>query len=217
MKICFALFLALRTMSWASDEPSYCDPDTFFATQLKMKRAGVKRLHIFELGHVKLTGLAVGDSDTSRVIDLAEELSDSKSAEGYCTFYFNDGDYGATQEFEWIKLKNPKSLDEEEVAEKYRKRLDQAFSSGRGSILECMERRQYAALGCDGMKHRGPTVFGMLLSFSGCNPVNSAEIVNRLWGLNGVAPEVRLSAIREGYAMGSERPRLRERYQQLLR
>ena len=74
-------------------------------------------------------------------------------------------------------------------------------SSGNG-FLSCLEESKYLAIGCHGMLHRGPSAFAMILAFSGCSPAHSLEIVNHLWGLNGVKYEVRNAIAEAGYELG---------------
>ena len=97
------------------------------------------------------------------------------------------------------------------------KQIEEAFDTKKGpSFLSCAENRHYLALGCNSMAHRGPTVFGMLLAFSGCTPEHSLEIVNHIWGQNGVSDETRLTLIQEGATHGKTRPESREHFRELF-
>jgi hypothetical protein len=95
----------------------------------------------------------------------------------------------------------------------YRAVLQDQFAKAPISFLSCLENNKILIMGCNAQMHRGPTVFGMLLSFSGCSAEHSAEIVNSLWGLNGVKAEVRLAIIDEGRKLGDEDPNARLRLQ----
>ncbi len=59
---------------------------------------------------------------------------------------------------------------------------------------------------CNGMRHRGPTSFGMLLTYSGCSAEPANTTVNKIWGLNGVNPAVRLAIIQKAYDYGQSNP-----------
>ncbi len=71
-------------------------------------------------------------------------------------------------------------------------------------------------MGCDEMKHRGPTAFAMFLSFEGCSPEHSVEIANRLWGENGVSAATRQTVARKGFELGRQRAGIRARLQDLM-
>jgi hypothetical protein len=66
------------------------------------------------------------------------------------------------------------------------------------------------------MAHRGPTVFGMLLAYSGCSAEHSLEITNQIWGLNGVKRKVRLAIIRKAYELGNTQKESRKRLAELF-
>ena len=60
------------------------------------------------------------------------------------------------------------------------------------NMLWCMQHFHYVGMGCDSMKHRGPTVFGILLVKSGCTPEQAFNIVHDVWGDNDVAEQRKL-------------------------
>ncbi len=173
----------------------------------------LERAHLYTLGSVKLLGVAVGGSDTQDLIHFATSHSNTDSLEKYCTWYLNKGDDNAEAAFNHHYVNNPSSLNITTGPAQYRQVLKDEFAKARPNFLNCIEQNKYLAMGCNGQKHRGPTVFGMLLAFSGCSPQNAATIVNKVWGLNGVKPEVRLAIINEGKLLGDEDPEARDRMQ----
>ncbi|MFZ9594546.1 MAG: hypothetical protein ACO3A2_00515 [Bdellovibrionia bacterium] len=208
-------------------EPSYCDPDRFDATEIRLSedvylpQSGLKRIHAFQLGQVTLVGLGVGDSSVQAVKDLAQKYAPQMKAKGYCTWYLNhpkvESDLNkklAAQTFIHKDiLKNPMSMDEQEVGKAFMEVIGSSFDQEPTSFLSCVTGQKYLALGCNGMMHRGPTVFGMVLAFSGCSPSHALEISNQIWGLNGVKRKVRLSAIQKAYELGERHPESRKRMQ----
>ncbi len=94
--------------------------------------------------------------------------------------------------------------------------LENTFDKGKINFLNCAKEEKYIALGCNEMMHRGPTVFGMLLAFSGCEPEHALEIVNQTWGLNGVKRKVRLAVIRKAFELASTHPESRKQLQELF-
>ena len=198
-----------------SGEPPFCVPDVFMKQEIPEEDSGaIKRLRAYRLGSVVLAGMAIGESDAASVAELAAG-HEVTADERFCTWYVNRGNAAAEQRFHQVYLPNPSSLSPDNAARRYGELLGPAFAEGKGSIWWCLEEKGYLAVGCNGQKHRGPTVFGMVLAALGCSPENAAEIVNRIWGLNGVPPANRLAPIRQAYDLGAERaglhPRLRER------
>lgn len=225
---------AASLSSPSSQEPSYCDPALFDEKEMdlgdfeKLKADGIQRAHGFKLGQVTLIGLGVGDSKTSSVVHLAQKYSEHLTQEKrYCTWYLNhpkgliprEDQYRITSAKMFNHLdvnKNPMSLNEKEATEEFMKVLEKAFDTHANSFLNCATDQHYIALGCNGMRHRGPTVFGMLLAFSGCSPEHALEISNQVWGLNGVKRKVRLAVIRKAYELGQSRSNSRKKLAQLF-
>jgi hypothetical protein len=200
-------------------EPAYCDPATFSRLEVplaKEERKHVKRLHVFRLGRVTVAGLAVGHSAPAAVRALAGRFSRAGTGERYCTWYLNDGNPEASRTFNFHYVPNPILLDETRGPAVYLQALDSSFAADAESFLSCAEQHGFLALGCDGMRHRGPTVFGMLLAFSGCAPEHALRIANDFWDLNGVRPAVRLAIIRAAYDRGRAHPGESERLRALL-
>ena len=107
-------------------------------------------------------------------------------------------------------------MTEKEAVAEFMNILEKTFDSSSTSFLSCASEQHYIALGCNGMRHRGPTVFGMLLAFSGCSPKNALEISNQIWGLNGVKRKVRLAVIEKAYELGASHRSSREKLAQLF-
>lgn len=193
-------------------EPSYCDPKAFFAKEVKFNNK-IERAHVYKLGDMLLMGAAIGNSKAKDLIKFETEHSDATAADKYCTWYFNEGDGEAEEMFTHIYLNNPSRLTTVTGPAEYSSKLKDVFANASVNFMKCATDHKYIALGCNGQKHRGPTVFGMLLAFSGCSPQNAATIVNTTWGLNGVKPEVRAAIIAEGKRLGDADPEARRRLQ----
>ncbi len=175
-------------------ELPYCNPATFKKKEIKYKGGRVPdRLHVFQLGAVKLAGLGVGNSDTADVQKMARYYAPTlTAADKFCTFYLNDGDSGAGKAFNWYNIPNkPTGSDYNKRIKEFSAILGNVFDKSTPSFLSCAEKQKFVALGCDGMKHRGPTVFAMLLAYSGCSAANAVTIANGFWGENGITPEMR--------------------------
>lgn len=208
---CVLICLVFTINSFAQ-EPAYCDPKIFLSKE-STKLNTLIRDHIFKFDDTIILGAAVGLTPSLNIIAYATNNSNVTSAENYCTWYFNEGNENATVKFNHFYVENPKNLTVTSGPAEYRQILQDQFAKSSISFLSCIEQHKYLAMGCNGQMHRGPTVFGMLLSFSGCSATQSAKIVNSLWGLNGVKAEVRLAIIEEGYKLGNEDPDARLRMQ----
>ena len=194
-------------------EPEYCDPMTFLSKEIEFKANGLSNAHKFKLGDVTVMGLAVGNSDAKSVMNYATANSSAKANQKYCTWYYNQGNMEAEKLFTHIYLTNPRDLDTSNGPQEYGEKLVNQFANETTSFLSCALEHKYVAMGCNGQKHRGPTVFGMMLGYSGCNPERAAKIVNVVWGLNGVKPEVRLAIIKMGKDLGDQNPTQRQQLQ----
>lgn len=221
MKAAMLLMLLLSTPAHAEGlqppvEPYFCDPAVFVQQEIVPKDGGgIKRLHAYRLGGVVLSGMAIGASEAGAVESFAGTQG-ATPQERFCTWYVNKGNTEAERTFRHIYLPDPSSLSPEEAAERYAQLLAPAFAEERGSIWWCLEQQGFIAVGCNGQLHRGPTVFGMVLAALGCSAENAAEIVNRIWGLNGVPPATRLAAIKQGAEAGARSAALRSRVQRRL-
>lgn len=207
--------LSITQNTFAADEPAYCEPEVFFKKEIATQ-SGIWRSHTFQFGDVILLGGAIGYSLPFKVTAFAEENSTASSAEKYCTWYYNEGNDFASTLFSHAYVSNPQNVTVVTGPQEYREVLKDQFAKVNTNFLSCLENHKYLAMGCNGQMHRGPTVFGMLLSFSGCSSKNSLAIVNKLWGANGVKPEVRQAIIEEGYKLGNEDPEARQRMQKAL-
>jgi hypothetical protein len=205
---CLFFVLSLVTLfstAAFADEPSYCNPTEFYKHEISGANGtinGIQRLHMYQLGKVKVAGLAVGASMTESVKALSDKYSSSDVREKYCTWYFNVGNHDAKMTFNWHYVPNPTHISPAEASQIFIKSLASSFDADSVSFVSCAERFNYLAMGCDEQRHRGPTAFGMMLAYSGCSPEHAAEIVNTLWGLNGIPAETRLAIIRAGGELG---------------
>lgn len=197
-------------------EPAYCDPKTFLEKESKIDTSGMSAAHQFKLGDSTLLGVGVGNSDADALTDYATTNSTAGKSSNYCTWYYNEGNDDAENLFNHIYLTNPKDLTSTTGPREYSSKLKNQFADTTNSFITCLNDHKYIALGCNGMKHRGPTVFGMILAYSGCKPERASKVVNVVWGLNGVDEQVRLAIIREGKNLGDQNPSHREKLQQLL-
>lgn len=218
MKTPINFIIALSVLTFANisaaAEPAYCNPATFFAKEVKHNNSKLERGHLYQLGEVKLLGVAVGNSKTSELVKFAMAQSSAEASDKYCTWYFNEGNSEAEAAFTHRYVSNPSGLTTTTGPAQYNKVLRNEFANSIPSFLSCAQNHKYIAMGCNGQKHRGPTVVGMLLAYSGCSPENAATIVNTIWGLNGVKAAVRLSIINEGKKLGNADPEARVRMQQ---
>ncbi len=177
------------------NEPAYCAPATFRGLEVAYPaRAGadLDALKVFQVGSVTVAGLGVGKASTEDVKKLAQYYAPDLAPEDkYCTFYFNDGDKGARSAFNWYNLPKPSGSNYEKKKRKYSEILAPIFDEANPSFLSCAEKRHFLAMGCDGMKHRGPTAFAMFLAYAGCSAENAVAIVDGVWGTNGIKSEMR--------------------------
>lgn len=227
----------------APSEPAYCDPSAFDERELKLgdglelERSGLNRVHAFKLGKVTLVGVGVGNSKASALKELEQKHSVKSSStlgksvsnpspeNKFCTFYLNhpkgDGNDGprleASKAFNHKDIiPNPSQLTEDVAAKEFMAVIEKTFDRESTNFLSCAQEDNYIALGCNGMMHRGPTVFGMVLAFSGCTPEHALEVANQTWGLNGVKRKVRLAVIKKAYELGSARPESRKKLADLF-
>ena len=213
-------------------EPEYCRLEKFLSYEIQEGDDRLIRGHSFQLGQIKLVGMSVGKSSKESMKKLAEDASSKFLTEfpeavlqttpqtiqeaKYCTWYLHYYNQNAAQVFNWRPVHDPRPLTPKEVGQIYLDEFKSQFSIEPISFLSCLEQHHYAALGCHGMLHRGPSVFAMLLSYSGCQPESSLRIVNELWGLNGVSYDTRLAIAKAGYELGFREPEASRRMRNLF-
>lgn len=219
-------------------EPLYCHPDVFDEKEILIKeryefeKDGLIRVHIFKVGQMTLAGLAVGESKVEGTKKLALRFAPGSENDKYCTWYLNhpsdtlhNNQPDPLKENKLIAAKdfihrdivrNPRDLTSDEAIKEVMSVMTTSFTEENDSFLKCAEKYHYIALGCNGQKHRGPTVFGMLLAFSGCHPESALEIANQIWGLNQVKRKTRLAIIKQAYELGQKYPNKRKRLQHLF-
>jgi len=222
----FALTFILSFNSYAQnviEEPSYCSPEKFAQLEInnpvsESEQNNLQRLHAFKLGKTILVGMAVGNSQTSSTQNFAFQMSDANVAQSnYCTWYFAKSNKTAVDSFISHPIRSPLFITKKNAPKVFMKAVQSSFfEDGNFSFINCAEEHHYIAMGCNEQKHRGPTAFGMLLSFSGCSPDHAAIIVNNTWGLNGFNPKSRLGAIQAAYDYGSKNPEERARLARIL-
>ncbi len=196
-------------------EPLYCDYDNFKKYEVERPDNGVERAHVYQLGQLTLVGLAVGDSPVAATQELAAQYGTFAPEERDCTWYFNDGSDEAAEAFHQQYVPSP-VLQFSSIAKKYRTVLSTSFATDPVSFLSCATKHHYIAMGCDGMRHRGPSVFAMLLAFSGCSAKNATKIANKVWGINFVFPSTRRAIAQVGYDIGEANPAWRQALQQAM-
>ena len=222
------MFLALLvgvlpSVSSAQATPAYCDKQTFLSREIPLPDRLTFRGHAFRLGRATIIGLGLGFSQTDEVSELARAFSPAaSSSNGFLTWYLSDEYVSSMERFNDFPLPSPRKgdfdpADRPELVNTF----DRTFASmldpsSNHSILVGLESHSYFALGCDSQKHRGPTVFGMVLAASGCTAEQSAAIVNAIWQLNGVPKDLRLEIIARAAKIGEEHPEWRERLRQAL-
>jgi hypothetical protein len=146
---------------------------------------------------------------------VAQDFSDVGYPQGYCTWYVNDANPVAAYAFNFHPLPHP-TAESEKIAEIYITEMASSFHQDKTSFLSCAEQFGYLGLGCDGMMHRGPTLFAMLLSYAGCSPEHSTEIANRIWGENGVPSKTRIAAAKRAAELAEANPRESGRLRKLF-
>lgn len=211
------LFISVSAVTAAAEpraqEPAYCDLNAFLKSEVAAPISqSIQRLHLYRLGNVTVAGMAMGLSKTSEMEALAESFSAGANV-NFCTWYLNKGNTEAEKSFNHHYVDNPNKLTPEQAVTQFMGALQSSFTNGANTFLACAETRGYIAMGCNGQMHRGPSGIGMLLAFSGCTPEHAEAIVDRIWGLNGVQYNVRLSIIQAGFDLGSQNPALRQRLQ----
>jgi hypothetical protein len=214
-KIVALLFLFTVSAQANSDmslaEPGYCDLANFRAREVKQVTGQLKRLHAYQLGSVVVAGLAVGESSASGVTKLANHFSNASAQDGYCTWYINQGNSQAEKAFNWKPVSKPTSSS---AVKEYMSKLGPALDQNKNNMVRCAENNRYIALGCQGMKHRGPTFFGMLLAYSGCSAKSANKIVNTVWGTNGISASLRETIMQKAYELGRAHPEQSSKLQQ---
>lgn len=203
----------------STTEPAFCTPANFYRTEFAINTSGLDRAYAFKVGKLTLVGLAVGSSGKQAMVDLAQLLSDPNARAGanekYCTWYFNDGKPEYTRFFNWKYLDFPDG-DIAPMVELYDRDMGPVLTRSTNSFLECSERNKYLAFGCDGMEHRGPTAFAMLLSYVGCSPRNAVEIAVKYWGRNTITDEMRRAIATRAQEMSDRDPVARQRLRDLM-
>lgn len=219
---CLLISLNLKAQE-IKNEPSYCAPAKFMSLEIQSPisasdQKNLLRLRAFKLGPTVLAGMAVGDSKTPTTQKFAKSMSSyNVDQDKYCTWYFAHSNKSALASFISHEIPDPFSIKVENSARIFMGAMQSSFfGDGHLNFLNCAQDHHYIGMGCTEQRHRGPTVFGMLLAFSGCTPEHAAEIVNTAWGLNGLKAEVRLAAIKAAYEYGSQNPNERRRLVDLL-
>lgn len=206
MRILVIIALLFQAEILFAEQPVYCHPGYFLSHEAPIEQYGLHRAHQFQLARMTLVGIGVGLSLPGSVKYLSQRIGGATANQHYCTWYLNVLNPFAQYSFEHYYMPDPRNLTPAEAAETYMRSLSGAFFQNQVNFLGCLREYGYVALGCNSMRHRGPTVFGMLLAFSGCSPGFASEIANRVWGLNGVDPEVRLAAIKAAHEYGIANP-----------
>lgn len=214
--VIFSVLCSAQQSSVPQTEPSFCDPDTFKTHEVTSPVDNLLKAHIYQFNHFDLAGLAVENSPTELVESLAQHYANYSADEKFCTWYFNDGNDQAAQVFQQKYLSNPIFGDANALVEEYSSVLDDSFDRAAVNFITCARDHGYLAMGCDGMKHRGPSVFAMFLSFAGCTPEHSVALVESVWGKNFVAQAKRLALAQKAYEMGQARPESRRELQSLF-
>lgn len=167
-----------------------------------------------------LLGIGVGSSsdlrvqrfcrENSRVNLIEEPFHDGK----FNTWYFNSGDRDGDR------------LDAKALFHYFPVEDNPIYSWGRGPfrpivaqfplMIETAEKYGYLAFGCDGNKHRGPTVFAAFLCLAGASPKEATRMANEIFGSNFVLPFVRRRIAKLGWVLGNEQPELRLRLRRLM-
>jgi hypothetical protein len=174
---------------------------------------------LFKLEQFVLLCIAVGTSSDKRVINFCKKYS-KQSDRGrmhdgkFNTWYFNDGDHdfdqiNAKETFHHFPVKhNP-------IYAWSTKPFLPIVNELEHMILTA-ERHGYLAFGCDGNKHRGPSVFAMFLCLAGIPPKEATKAANEFFGSNFVMFFVRKRIAKLGWEHGNKNPELRKRLRILM-
>lgn len=214
----------------APNEPAFCRLETFVSRQVE--GPNIMRSRTFRFGDSHLVVGGIGKSQVSAVVAGAREMAkpaDFLPQEKFCTWYYNDGNDQSAKAFRHQYVSNPDlvtfilaasptlgMLAMENVANEYQQKVIPNFSRGPVNFMSCLQNHKYVALGCDGNKHRGPTIFAMLLAYSGCTPRTSVDIAVALWGQNWVLNSTRIWIARRAYAEGARDIRSRQAWQKFF-
>lgn len=205
-RLLFSL-LALCTVATKASaaEPAWCNPDTFARYERGNNIPYLEREHVYQIGSLTLAGLAVGRSDYRYVQSLADQYTNTEAYEKSCTWYFHEKNEDAAKAFNHQYVSNP-MLKGTSAAKEFQAKINPLFLEGSVNFMSCAERHNFVSMGCHGMKHRGPSVFAMLLAFSGCTPEHATKIANNVWGNNFVFTSTRTAIARKGYELGNANP-----------
>lgn len=215
MRILFVL-AAIGFGSSAMAEPAYCDPAQFKKFEVKYNGRRPSNLHVYKLGRLTLAGMAVGNSNTTDVIDLAQASSKTNVSDKFCTWYFNDGNPTAARAFNWHFVPRPTGSDYNKTGDTYMKALGTQFDQASTSFASCAVNSGYLAMGCDGMKHRGPSVFAMFLAYAGCTADHAATIATNIWGNNGITTEMRKALAQRAADVAAANPSIARQLQAVM-
>lgn len=172
-------------------EPAYCNPATFKNYEVKYTGPNPVRFHSYKIGKLILAGMGVGQSKAQDVANVALSADPTTKSEHYCTWYFNDGNTEAQKAFRWIDLPKPSGSNTTAMTKSWLGLLAKEFSETPTSFVSCAVKHGYIGQGCNGMKHRGPSVHAMILAYAGCSPQNATKIANQVWGENGIGVPMR--------------------------
>ncbi len=187
-------------------EPAYCQPDVFLAKEVSLQNPALLRFRTFQVGAVRLSGLSIGMSIPSEQMAYAEGFSPKVKTKKYCTWYLNRRNYLARASFVWHDLRKPDADIAATLAD-FSAKLRSSFSaSEKESLVSCLLEDHFLSMGCDGQMHRGPSVFAMVLAYSGCSAANAVAIANLLWGENGVPTETRVALAEMAQQWAAEEP-----------
>ncbi len=210
-----------------SAEPPYCNLKTFLSHQVA--GPNINRNRTFRFGDATLVAGGIGNSSVSDVVAAAKNMSEPSAfapQEKYCTWYFNKQNPNAARTFIHKYVSNPDLVTFEIaaspalgliamklIADEYEKVALPTFSHAPINFMSCLQNHKYVAFGCDGQRHRGPTIFAMLLAYSGCSPQTSVDIAVSLWGRNWVMDTTRLVIAQRAYLQGARELQNRRNWQ----
>lgn len=211
-----ATFVLLSVSFTFAAEPLHCSVKHFLKHEIKAP--AIYNAKAFQFGDAVLVFGGIGRTDARAVVRTAKLYSDpiTTSSDKYCTWYYNEGNVAAEKSFHHVYLPNPNRITLitatapalammalAEMGLKYDAEISPLLNPGANNFMSCIERNKYLAMGCNGQKHRGPTVFAMLLAYSGCSPKTSVDVAVSLWGRNWVLDTTRQLIASHAYNQGS--------------
>lgn len=175
-------------------------------------RLANSRIFRFKSGFT-LVSVGVGKSPVEVLKTLAIHNSNKPGIEAdkFATWYYNNANPEAAEAFH-----GECNIPDNPITYHRTDQFQKIAVPTLGHMVNDAEEWSYLAFGCDGNKHRGPSIFAMWLCLEGTSPKEATKIANELFGKNWVLPFVRQRIAKLGWDYGNQYPGLRERVKTLM-